>query len=73
MEERDLLNVPRRRSTCSRTIRQNERRRADVRLAMEEYTDLPPEAIETYLESYKNEGKFTPYVFTSWNVEGGSS
>lgn len=35
--------------------------------------ELPPEALEIYLESYKNEGKLTPYVFTSWNVEGGSS
>jgi len=40
---------------------------------MDKAWDLAPTAIQTYLEPYKNEGKLTPYVFTSWNVEGASS
>ena len=44
----------------------------EVDRIMEEAWDLPPEAIQAYLEPYKNEGLFTPYVFTSWNVEGAS-
>jgi len=40
---------------------------------MEKAWDLPAEAIQIYLEPYKNEGKLTPYLFTSWNVEGASS
>jgi len=40
---------------------------------MDKAWDLPAEAIQTYLEPYKNEGKLTPYLFTSWNVEGASS
>ena len=47
--------------------------REEVEQIMEKAWDLPPEAIEAYLESYAQEGKFTPYVFTSWNVEGASS
>ena len=47
--------------------------REEIDRIMEEAWDLPPEAIQTYLEPYKNEGKLTPYVFTSWNVEGASS
>ena len=39
---------------------------------MEEAWDLPAEAIQAYLEPYKNDGLLTPYVFTSWNVEGAS-
>ena len=46
--------------------------REEVDQIMEEAWELPPEAIETYLESYKEEGTLTPYVFTSWNVEGAS-
>ena len=44
----------------------------EVDRIMEEAWDLPPEAIQAYLEPYKNEGLLTPYVFTSWNVEGAS-
>jgi hypothetical protein len=40
---------------------------------MKKAWELPPEAIEDYLEPYKKEGKLTPYVFTSWNVQGESS
>jgi hypothetical protein len=47
--------------------------REEVEQIMDKAWDLPPEAIKTYLEPYKNEGKLTPYVFTSWNVEGESS
>lgn len=47
--------------------------REEIEEIMNKAWDLPPEAIEAYLEPYENEGKFTPYVFTSWNVEGGSS
>ena len=47
--------------------------REEVEEIMKKTWDLPPEGIEAYLEPYENEGKFTPYVFTSWNVEGGSS
>jgi len=46
--------------------------REEVEQIMEKAWELPPEAIQTYLEPYKNEGKLTPYVFTSWNVEGAS-
>ena len=44
----------------------------EVDRIMDEAWDLPPEAIQAYLEPYKNEGLLTPYVFTSWNVEGAS-
>jgi hypothetical protein len=47
--------------------------REEVEQVMEKTWDLPPEAIQDYLEPYKNGGKLTPYVFTSWNVEGASS
>jgi hypothetical protein len=47
--------------------------REEVEQIMEKAWELPPEAIEAYLEPYRNEGKLTPYVFTSWNVEGASS
>ena len=47
--------------------------REEVEEIMKKTWDLPPEGIEAYLEPYENEGKFTPYVFTSWNVEGVSS
>ncbi len=47
--------------------------REEVEEIMKKTWDLPPEGIEAYLEPHENEGKFTPYVFTSWNVEGGSS
>lgn len=47
--------------------------REEVEEIMKKAWELPPEAIEPYLEPYKNEGKFTPYVFTSWNVKGESS
>jgi hypothetical protein len=40
---------------------------------MEKAWELPPQEIEVYLEPHKNEGVLTPYVFTSWNVEGASS
>ena len=40
---------------------------------MEEAWALPPEAIEEYLKPYADEGVLTPFVFTSWNVEGGAS
>jgi len=47
--------------------------REEVDQIMEKAWELPAEAIEAYLEPYKEEGKLTPYVFTSWNVEGASS
>jgi hypothetical protein len=47
--------------------------RQEIDQIMDKAWKLPPEAIEDYLEPYKNEGKLTPYVFTSWNVEGASS
>ena len=47
--------------------------REEIDQIMDKAWDLPPEAIQTFLEPYKNEGKLTPYVFTSWNVEGASS
>jgi len=47
--------------------------REEIEEIMKKTWDLPPEGIEAYLEPYENEGKFTPYVFTSWNVEGVSS
>jgi hypothetical protein len=47
--------------------------REEVDQIMEKAWELPPEAIEAYLESYAAEGEFTPYVFTSWNVEGAGS
>ena len=47
--------------------------REEIDQIMDKAWELPPEAIEDYLEPYKNDGKLTPYVFTSWNVEGGSS
>ena len=46
--------------------------REEIDRIMEEAWDLSPEAIQAYLEPYKNEGLLTPYVFTSWNVEGAS-
>jgi hypothetical protein len=47
--------------------------REEIEQIMDKAWDLPPEAIQAYLEPYQNEGKLTPYVFTSWNVEGESS
>jgi len=47
--------------------------RQEIEEIMKKAWDLPAEEIEAYLEPYESEGKFTPYVFTSWNVEGGSS
>jgi hypothetical protein len=47
--------------------------REEVDRIMDKAWELPPEAIKTYLEPYKNEGTLTPYVFTSWNVEGARS
>jgi hypothetical protein len=44
----------------------------EVDRIMDEAWDLPPEAIQDYLEPYKDDGLLTPYVFTSWNVEGAS-
>ncbi len=46
--------------------------REEVESIMEKAWELPPEAIQAYLEPYSNEGKLTPYIFTSWNVEGAS-
>ncbi|MBN2553235.1 MAG: hypothetical protein JXB06_10730 [Spirochaetales bacterium] len=47
--------------------------REEIDRIMEKAWELPPEAIEPYLEPYSEEGKLKPYVFTSWNVEGASS
>jgi heme/copper-type cytochrome/quinol oxidase subunit 2 len=47
--------------------------REELDQIMEKAWDLPPTAIQTYLEPYAEEGKLTPYLFTSWNVEGASS
>ena len=47
--------------------------REEIDQIMEKAWELPPEAIEPYLEPYSEEGKLKPYVFTSWNVEGASS
>jgi len=47
--------------------------REEIEEIMKKAWDLPPDAVEAYLEPYEKEGKFTPYVFTSWNVEGESS
>jgi hypothetical protein len=58
-----LIVVPDPRKTSSEEVDQ----------IMEKAWELPPEEIQNYLEPYKNEGKLTPYVFTSWNVEGASS
>lgn len=38
---------------------------------MKKAWELPAEAIEPYLAPFKAAGKLSPYVFTSWNVEGG--
>jgi hypothetical protein len=47
--------------------------RREIDQIMQKTLELPPERIEAFLEPYKNEGKLTPYEFTSWNVEGASS
>jgi hypothetical protein len=47
--------------------------REEVDQIMEKAWDLSPQAIPEYLAPYEQEGKLTPYVFTSWNVEGASS
>lgn len=47
--------------------------RQEVEQIMQRAWGLPPETIEAYLEPYVNEGKLTPYLFTSWNVTGGSA
>jgi hypothetical protein len=47
--------------------------REELDLIMEKAWELPPETISDYLEPYSAEGKLTPYVFTSWNVQGGRS
>jgi hypothetical protein len=46
--------------------------RDDIEGIMKKAWALPPEAIEEYLKPYAQEGVLTPYVFTSWNVEGGA-
>jgi hypothetical protein len=47
--------------------------RQEVEQIMQMAWELPPETIETYLEQYTNDGKLTPYIFTSWNVKGEST
>lgn len=47
--------------------------REELESIMKQAWELPPEAIEPYLAPYKAEGKLAPYIFTSWNVEGGRS
>ena len=46
--------------------------RREIEAIMEKAWALPPEAIEEYLMPYAEQGVLTPYVFTSWNVEGGA-
>jgi hypothetical protein len=46
---------------------------AQVEDIMEKAWALPLDALPDYLEPYRRDGKLTPYVFTSWNVEGGGS
>ena len=46
--------------------------RRQIEAIMEKAWALPPEAIEEYLMPYAEQGVLTPYVFTSWNVEGGA-
>ncbi|MBN1835946.1 MAG: hypothetical protein JW820_08845 [Spirochaetales bacterium] len=47
--------------------------REEIEAIMEKAWALPPEQIEGYLKPYAERGVLTPYVFTSWNVEGGVS
>ena len=46
--------------------------RDELEAIMEKAWALPPEGIEEYLKPYAEQGVLTPYVFTSWNVEGGA-
>jgi hypothetical protein len=46
--------------------------RDELEAIMDEAWSLPPAAIADYLKPYEEQGVLTPYIFTSWNVEGGS-
>jgi hypothetical protein len=47
-------------------------KRDELEAIMDKAWSLPPAAIAGYLKPYEDQGVLTPYIFTSWNVQGGT-